>query len=136
MLEKYGGGKGRAHLYIVSVMEGCGGVCEGGGCGGGLNVNLVCLVMGWTEHRYGHGGDLILAITWVCGGALVYWVSSPFFLWLGIRSIRLTLLAGSFARARTFIWPPSLRHLVIYALITPLDAILTIRACRVATNLA
>jgi hypothetical protein len=87
VLEKYGGGKGRAHLYIVSLVKGCGGVCEGGGCGGGLGVNLVCLVMGWTEHRYGHGGDLILAITCVGGGALVHWVSSPFFLWLRIRSI-------------------------------------------------
>jgi hypothetical protein len=107
------------------------------GCGGGLAVNLVGPLMCWTKYRHGHGRDLIWTITCVCDvAALVGWVCSPFFLWLRIRSIRLTLLAGAFARARPLIWSPSLRHLVIYAFITALDAILTIRASRVAANLA
>jgi hypothetical protein len=107
------------------------------GCGGGLGVNLVGPLMRWTKHRHGHGRDLILTITCVCEVvALVGWVCSPFFLWLWIRSIRLTFLAGTFARSRPLIWSPSFRYLVIYAFITPLDAVLTIRASRVAANLA
>ena len=63
---------------------------------------LAGLRMCWSKHRYGHRRDLTLIVSCVSvssgGGALVDWVSSSFFLWLRIRSIRMTLLAGALGR--------------------------------------
>ena len=89
-----------------------------------------------TKHRHGHGGDLILIVTGMGGGALVDWISTLLFLWLRIRSIRLSLLAGAFARARPLIRPPSFGHFIIYAFVAPFNTVLAIWAGRVAANLA
>jgi hypothetical protein len=70
------------------------------------------------------------------GGALVDWISTLLFLWLRIRSIRLSFLAGAFARARPLIGPPSFGHFIIYAFVAPFDTVLAIWAGRVAANLA
>ncbi len=89
------------------------------------------------EYREGHGRDLILLIIGTRSSVLIEWVSTPLFLWLiGLRSVRLTLLAGTFARARTFIRPPSLRDFVVNAIVTPLETILALWASRVAPYLA
>ena len=93
----------------------------------GFSVDLAGLRMCGSKHRYGHGRDLILIVSCVGGGgALVDRVSSSFFLRLGIRSIRLTLPAGAFARARPFVWPAPFGYFIIYAFVAPLDAILAV----------
>ena len=89
------------------------------------------------EHREGHGRDLILFTICTRSGVLIKWVCAPLLFWLtGFRSVRLTLLAGSFARARTFIGTASLRDFVVHAIVTPLETILALWACRVAPYLA
>lgn len=89
-----------------------------------------------TKRRHGNGGDPILIVTCMGGGTLVDWVSTLLFLWLRIRSIRLSLLAGAFARARPLIGPPSFGHFIIYAFVAPFNTVLAIWAGRVAANLA
>ena len=90
-----------------------------------------------SEHWKGHGRDLILFTIGTRRGVLINSVCAPLLFWLiWLRSVRLTLLAGSFARARTFIGPASLRDFVVHTIVTPLETILALWASRVAPYLA
>jgi len=110
--------QGRREESLVRLME---------RCGVGFRVDLAGLRMCWSKHRYGHGRDLTLIVSCVSvssgGGALVDWVSSSFFLRLRIRSIRMTLPAGAFARTRPLIWPTPFAYFIVHAFVAPPDAI-------------